>query len=67
MVDGAEAGVAGDGRAGVGAQAQHPRAGDRSDRRVGGVVDGDDRGDAGAAAHDLGQRRLAEHEAGTTT
>ena len=58
----AQAGVAGDGRAGVGPQAQHGGAGDGADRRLRGVVDGDHAGDAGAAAHDLGERRLTEHE-----
>ena len=57
-----QAGVAGDGRSGVGPQPQHPRAGDGVDRRIRRVVDGDHGGDARAAAHDLGERRLAEHE-----
>ena len=58
----AESGVAGDGRAGVGPQPEHAGAGDRAHRWLRGVVDGDHAGHAGAAAHDLGERRLAEHE-----
>ena len=57
-----QSGVASDGGAGVGAQAQHPCAGDRAHRWVRGIVDGDHGGDARAAADDLRQRGLTEHE-----
>ena len=57
-----QSGVASDGGAGVGPQAQHPCAGDRAHRWVRGIVDGDHGGDARAAADDLRQRGLTEHE-----